>query len=51
MYNQTPLLIAAYKGHEGIVRLLLEYGADKEVGRTVESSTLSLLAPAFICMK
>ena len=29
-YGDTPLIKAAYKGHEAVVPLLLEAGADKE---------------------
>ena len=42
-YGKTPLMIAAYNGHEAIVRLLLEAGADKEAKDHEGKTPLCLL--------
>jgi ankyrin repeat protein len=43
-YGQTPLCRAAQKGHEAVVKLLLEKGADVESKNGVSQTPLILAA-------
>jgi len=45
-YNQTPLMLAAMQGHIGIVKILIEAGADLNVTDTFYKSVTALSAAA-----